>query len=179
MTCQRSLIAETSLDLRRETRRREKFQRGSRLQQQPLHHPCEQRHTSHEDVIQGRQILPGGRRGNTESLILERHHFFATSRRGVATASVQQPRLAGSDDGHPGGDRRRHRRGGSKHRRGWRGWHRHVCHSGCKVELADAARYEVLKVQRALLLTVLLVMMRRLLLLLMVMMLRRRQAASS
>lgn len=100
-------------DLRREISRQD-----YRVQQQPLYHPCEPRHTSHENVIQGGQVLPGGRRGNAEPFVLERDHFFAASRGGVAAAAaaaVQQPSLAGSDDGHSSSDWRRHRRGGPEH----------------------------------------------------------------
>lgn len=141
-------------DLRREIPRQ-----SSHLQQQPLNHPCKPRHRSHEDVIQGGQVFSSGCRTNAEPLVLERDHFLAASRGSVAAtaAAVQQPSLA-SDDGHPGGDRRRHRRGWPEHRRGRRGWHSHVRHSGREIELTDAARHKILEMQRALLLTMLLMM---------------------
>lgn len=103
---------------------------------------------SHKDIIQTGQVLPSRRRGSTtDPLVLERDHLFAAP--GGDVTAVQQPRLAGAgcSCGHSDSDRRRHRRGGSQDRRGWRRRYRHVRHGRREVELADAARYEVFKVQ--------------------------------
>ena len=113
---------------------------------------------SHENSVEAGDVLPGGRGGGAVgTFVLERDHLLAAP--GGSARALRQTGLIRGARVRASRDRWRYGGGGSRNG-GWRRRRdRHVGNGGrCQVELADAARHEVLEVQGALLLAVLVVL---------------------